>query len=160
MRVYLIGALLFLIVSVLGLSGQALPDCGGNGGGNGGHGGNGGGGCLKLDVTPNVPVSGGDVVSICVSNGHEDHYAFLAFGWQQGSYSLWGWDLDLIPMKTMYLGQFSASGEISFDVTVPSPIPPAWSGHVLYAQGGSVGEGCCQGTWCWKDSDLDSVEFL
>ncbi len=149
MRLFIFGSILFVLAALVALTPHAYSNCGGGGG----H------GCdLVLVVEPNVPVGGGDVITLTLSEGHEDHKAFVAFGWQLGTHNVYGWTLDLIPIGHWSMGQFPASGEIAFSYTLPPQIPPSWSGQTLHIQGLSAGQGCCG--WKWAVSNLDSIEFL
>ncbi len=149
MRLLIVGTILSVLSALVLIAPHAYSNCGGGGGGES---------CdLTLVVEPNDPVGGGDVVSVTLSDGHEGHQAFLAVGWQLGTYKIYGWTLDLIPVAHWRLGAFPASCELAVSFTLPSQIPPSWSGRTLHIQGTSVGQGCCG--WKWNVSNLDSIEF-
>jgi len=117
------------------------------------------GGCsLDLEILPDAPVGAGDKVSITLSEGHEDNWAFIVVGYQLGTTQLHGWDLDLIPSNGWYFDQFPSTGELTVTHTLPTPLPPFLSGATLHIQGVSVGQGCCG--LSWAESNLDKLEFL
>jgi len=136
-----------LLIAALSVPASGIPGPGGN--------------CLTLDVKPDTPVGGGDVVHITLSGGREDDHAVLFAGHDLGSYSIGGWTLDLIPDAMQHLGTFPVSGSINIDLTLPNPIPPALAGTTQHVQGASVGRGCCHGGELkWHESNLDLVELL
>jgi len=92
---------------------------------------------LGLTLIADGPLSGGDVLTIVLSDGTPGHFAFLFVGLEEGESPFGELELDILPTGMVFLGLIPATGSIIVEAQMPAEIPPDL--QEIYVQGASVG---------------------
>lgn len=106
---------------------------------------------LVLNVTPDTPLSGGDPVSLSLSDADPGSFALLLVGQDPGPF----------PFGELTLGLVPITGEIAFDAPTPDPLPTELSGQIFLMQGLTLGIdfSAPEFTILWRLSNVDTLEI-
>lgn len=114
---------------------------------------------LVLNVTPDFPVQGGDVIGFSFSGGTPGAFLYVFFGLTPGSLHVGGVTLDIAyPFLPVHGGLVNGAGVASGGLKVPGSTPlNGLSGLTLLVQGITVK--VTDGGVVWQASNTDTVSF-